>query len=148
MPPAPYPPLPPGEDGQSLAVFERWARDLRRTGGFGSGSPHVREGWAGSVDAGCLIEFQLEIRDGMIQQARYRYRGGPWTGAACAYYAEWLEGRAARPDEVPAGRVVAERLAYPRIRYDEALLVEDAILDALGNETRSGCGDPFGSRTG
>jgi len=138
-------PLLPEEGESPRSRFERWARDLRRAGGFEPGLPNVREGTAGSPEQGSEIEFLLEIRDGLIARARYRYRGGPWTGAACAYYAEWLEGRSARSDIVPPGCAVAGFLGYPRVRYDEALLVEDAIIHALGNEDRSGRRERGGS---
>ncbi len=111
--------------------FERWARDWSRAGGFDPGSPGVREGVAGGLNQVSEIVFALAIRGGWIERARYRYRGGPWTGAACAFYAAQIEGRPARADSVPPGRAVAEFLGYPRIRYDEALLVEDAIIHAL-----------------
>ncbi|EQD59396.1 scaffold protein, partial [mine drainage metagenome] len=133
------------EEDVPSARFERWARDMRRTGGFEPGLPNVREGASGGLEQGSEIEFLLKIRDGVIERARYRYRGGPWTGAACAYYADWLEGRPARADAVPPGRVVAEFLGYPRVRYDEALLVEDAIIQALGNEDRNECRTSGGS---
>lgn len=116
--------------------FERWAYDFRRAGGFETSGPNVYAGCAGGPEQDRDIEFQIEVRDGRIERARYRYRGGPWTGAACAYYADWLEGRPARIEALPPGRTVADLMGYPRVRYDEALQVEDAVIQALECFTR------------
>ncbi len=110
--------------------FDFWAHNLERAGAFEPGTPGVHEGRAGSPGAGAEVEFSLCLEAGRIARVRYRFRGSPWTNAACAFYAHALEGQ---PPTClwPTGAAVARQLGYPRTRYDEALIVEDALMAAL-----------------
>ncbi len=120
----------PGPQAAGSSPFDFWAHNLERAGGFAPGTPGVHEGRAGSPGAGAEVEFALCLEAGRILRVRYRFRGSPWTNAACAFYAQALEGQPAT-FPWPSGAEVARQLGYPRTRYDEALIVEDALMAAL-----------------
>ncbi len=110
--------------------FDVWAHNLERAGRFAPNTPGVHEGKAGSAGAGAEVEFSLQLRSGRIIAVRYRFFGSPWINAACAFYAHALEGQLSTTPW-PTGAEVARQLDYPRTRYDEALIVEDALMAAL-----------------
>jgi hypothetical protein len=112
------------------AQFEFWASNLERAGRLAPDTPGLVEGRAGHAGAGGEVEFTLSIRSDRIEAVRYRFRGSPWIGAACAFYARLLEGQPASVRWPPAAEL-AGQLGYPRVRYDEVLIVEDALMAAL-----------------
>ena len=107
-------------------------RTPKNAGEFPAGSRGVLEGQAGAQQRG--REIRLEVRlgaDGRIEACRYRVYGCPATVALCSVLSERLPGLTPAEALVVSGLKLAEELGLPAPKRDAALLLEDALRDAL-----------------
>jgi NifU-like protein involved in Fe-S cluster formation len=109
----------------TLDYFERAA-----SAGVLSGSD-VYRGAAGGRGQGTWVQFDLQLRAGKIEAARFLAFGCPHTIAVSAWLAEHAPGtltRAALPESVQA---LSERFAVPVHKRGRLLIIEDAWLAAV-----------------
>lgn len=106
-----------------------WPAGLRRLKPFA--------GEAGSRTSGAYVRVFLAIEAGVIRGVRYEVLGGPSLLAAASRYSELLEDRRAVAGSLPPGLEIAGELELERSEHGMALLVEDAVVEALNN-ARSG----------
>lgn len=88
-------------------------------------------GQAGSVRDGTWVRFGLRLADGRIADARYEVFGCPAAIAAAAWAADRLAGAAPAASTSLCGRHIAEALQLPIEKTGVALVVEDAVCNAL-----------------
>ena len=111
-------------------------RAPRNAGAFPAGTEGVIEGRAGSRRQGREIAFALRLDDaGQVLECRYRVYGCPATVALCSVLSERLKGRMLPELREPGGLALAEELELPPTKRAAALLLEDALADALARYT-------------
>lgn len=105
----------------------------RNTGPWPPGLAHLAPvaGEAGSRTSGAFVRFYLAIEAGRIRGVRYEVLGGPSLMAAASWLSECILDKSASPGQVPAGLDIARELELERSEHGMALLVEDAVLEAL-----------------
>ena len=117
-------------------------------------------GEAGRVAEGTRVRFCLRLAGARVRQVRYRAYGCPFTLATCEWLARRLSGQelrvpAAGPPEAVAGTLAAAvgtptewaaALGVPVQRLGRLLIVEDALLQALG--AAGGCCDAIATAPG
>ena len=96
----------------------------------------VIRGAAGEKSHGTRVEFDLRLRDGRVERARFRAYGCPHAIAAASWVAEQAEGRSLESDEWLDPLRLAEVLELPEYKLGVLLVVEDAFRDA----TSQACG--------
>ena len=108
----------------------------RNAGAFPAGTAGVIEGRAGSRRQGREIAFALRLdAAGQVLECRYRVYGCPATVALCSVLSERLKGRTLPELREPGGLALAEELELPPTKRAAALLLEDALADALARYT-------------
>ncbi len=91
----------------------------------------VIRGAAGEKSHGTRVEFDLRLRDGRVERARFRAYGCPHAIAAASWVAEQAEGRSLESDEWLDPLRLAEVLELPEYKLGVLLVVEDAFRDAV-----------------
>jgi hypothetical protein len=92
--------------------------------------PGVFRGAAGSVAHGTWVQFDLQMKGGVVAGARFLAFGCPHTIAVSSWLAEQAVGRRLLPqlpESVPALR---DRFAVPVEKMGRLLIIEDAWLAA------------------
>jgi len=93
--------------------------------------PDVSRGAAGSRRQGTWVQFDVLLREGIIQEARFLAFACPHIIAVAAWVAEHGLGpvaRAALPQSVPD---LSERFAVPVEKRGRLLVIEDAWVAAV-----------------
>ena len=98
-----------------------------RAGPLNDGTSGLVSGEAEDRTLNVWVRFQLGIRDGAIQNARYNVYGCPDTVAAAEWTAERLEGRPVGALDELSMRNCIEVLGVPVEKLGKLLLLEDAL---------------------
>ncbi len=109
----------------------------------GSATASVFRGSAGERERGTWVQFDIQVRNGRVLDARFLAFGCPHTIAVASWVAEQACGgvlRAALPEPVHALR---ERFDVPAEKLGKLLIVEDAWLAATRAAIDSGAPDPM-----
>lgn len=97
----------------------------------------VVTGVAGEKAHGARVEFDLRLRDGRVERARFRAYGCPHTIAAASWVAEQAEGRDLDEKGWLDPHDLADMLELPRHKLGVLLVVEDAFRDAASKAPRN-----------
>jgi NifU-like protein involved in Fe-S cluster formation len=93
--------------------------------------PDVYRGAAGARAHGTWVQFDVQVRTGRIEQARFLAFACPHTIAAAAWVADHAGGPLA-PAALPATvQQLSDRFAVPVEKRGRLLIIEDAWLAAL-----------------
>jgi hypothetical protein len=106
-----------------------------RHAGEPAGTGPVVYGEAGREQRGTRVRFMLQVAGGRVLQARYRAYGCPYTLAACEWLATRLESTGRGSLGAPPDW--AQQLQIPQARLGRLLVVEDALIAALGAADKS-----------
>lgn len=107
-------------------------REPRNVGRFPAGTRDLLVGRAGAAKRGREISIELKLAaDGRIEACRYRVYGCPATIALCSVLSGRLPGMTPEEAFSWSGLGLAEELGLPAPKRDAALLLEDALRDAL-----------------
>ena len=87
-------------------------------------------GRAGSKGAGSLIEFCLQVREGLIERAHFRAWGCPHTIATASWLTEALPGQPLASAHRLDLNEVAGELGLPPEKWHCVLTAEDALRAA------------------
>jgi nitrogen fixation protein NifU and related proteins len=122
-----------------LMMNELWRdhfRTPRGAGWFDDGDTGIRDGEAGSVHHGAVVQFGLKCgTDGRIAEARFKAWGCAGTIACASMVAEWAAGRGLDEARTLDVQALTAPLELPPERMYAALVVEDALKAASGVET-------------
>lgn len=105
-------------------------RDPPQAGAPEPGGGYAR-GRAGSLRSGVLIDLWLRIADGVVTDARFEAFGGPAAIAAAAWTAKRAVGRTVESLHGLRGLEIAAELDLAAEEAGAALVVEDALREAL-----------------
>jgi hypothetical protein len=106
-----------------------------RHAGEPAGTGRVVFGEAGREQRGTRVRFMLQLSGERVLQVRYRAYGCPYTLAACEWLATRLETTGRGSLGAPADW--AQQLQIPQERLGRLLVVEDALIAALGAADKS-----------
>ena len=126
-----------GSPGDALAgAAAAWFRDRRR-----AGPPDDEAGWrraeTGGLGQNVVVRVWVACEGGRVRAVRYQVFGGPGALACAAWMAARLEGQTASAESVPAGREAVAALELTAEATGDALMVEDALREALAMDPRS-----------
>jgi nitrogen fixation NifU-like protein len=111
-------------------LTESLFRHLPGAGALAPG-PGVSTGEAGSRPHGAQVRFHLQVRNGVVIDARFQAFGCPHTLAACAFVVGQLPGRPVAQGLGSSPQEWARELEVPTEKLGRLLLVEDAVIAAL-----------------
>jgi nitrogen fixation NifU-like protein len=103
----------------------------RNVGAFDKNDPDVGTGMVGAPACGDVMKLQLKVKDGIIEDAKFKTYGCGSAIASSSLVTEWVKGKTL--DEASAIRNIdiANELALPPVKIHCSVLAEDAIKAAI-----------------
>jgi NifU-like protein involved in Fe-S cluster formation len=108
----------------------------QRAGELPHATPGLSSGEAEDRALQVWVRFDLQVRNGVIQQARFEAFGCPHTVAAADLVAERLEGQPVEAARRVDARELMAALDVPIDKLGKLLRIEDAAAAAGGAPTR------------
>ena len=114
------------------AAVMHYFRQRERAGSMELNTDSVGVGQSGSISNGEVVVMQVAVDpEDNVSCVRFQVQGSVVTMAACAFAAEWLEGRSRKQAQALTAALISETLSLPRTKKHCALLVEDAVHFAM-----------------
>ncbi len=114
----------------SDAVMEHFSNP-RNVGSLDKDSPDVGTGVVGSPACGDVMKMQIEVKDGIIVDAKFKTFGCGSAIAASSVATEWLKGKTLDEAMEIKNIHIAEELQLPKVKVHCSVLAEDAIRQAI-----------------
>ena len=91
----------------------------------------VGTGMVGAPSCGDVMRLQIEVEDGIIQDARFNTYGCGSAIASSSLLTEWVKGKNLEEAGSIRNTEIAEELALPPVKIHCSVLAEDAIKAAI-----------------
>lgn len=105
----------------------------RNVGRFDKEESDIGTGMVGAPACGDVMQLQIKVKNGIIEDARFKTYGCGSAIASSSLLTEWVKGR----NLEEAGNItnvhIAEELALPPVKIHCSVLAEDAIKEAIKN---------------
>ena len=103
----------------------------RNVGSLDKESPSVGTGMVGAPACGDVMKLQIEVKDGIIADAKFKTYGCGSAIASSSLVTEWLKGKTLDEAQTIKNSDIAEELALPPVKIHCSVLAEDAIKSAI-----------------
>lgn len=103
----------------------------RNVGSLDKSSADVGTGVVGAPECGDVMKLQIQVKDGVIVDAKFKTFGCGSAIASSSLATEWLKGRSIEDAEKIRNVDIVEELALPPVKIHCSVLAEDAIRSAL-----------------
>lgn len=111
----------------------------RNVGSLDKDSPDVGTGIVGAPECGDVMRLQLKVKDGIIEEARFKTFGCGSAIASSSLATEWVKGRTVDEALEIKNTQIVEELSLPPVKIHCSVLAEDAIKAAIQDyKTKSG----------
>lgn len=114
----------------------------RNVGSLDKSSANVGTGVVGAPECGDVMKLQIEVKDGVIVDAKFKTFGCGSAIASSSLATEWLKGRTIEDAEKIRNVDIVEELALPPVKIHCSVLAEDAIRSALEDWRRKQDSNP------
>ena len=104
----------------------------RNVGSLDKNSPDVGTGMVGAPACGDVMKLQIEVKDGIITDAKFKTYGCGSAIASSSLVTELLKGRTLDSALDIKNSDIAEELALPPVKIHCSVLAEDAIKSEIG----------------
>jgi nitrogen fixation NifU-like protein len=105
----------------------------RNVGRFDKEESDVGTGMVGAPACGDVMQLQIKVKDGIIEDARFKTYGCGSAIASSSLLTEWVKGRNLEEAGSITNAHIAEELALPPVKIHCSVLAEDAIKEAIKN---------------
>ena len=103
----------------------------RNVGSFAKDEDGVGTGMVGAPACGDVMKLQINVVDGVIQDARFKTYGCGSAIASSSLVTEWVKGKTLDQAREITNSSIAEELALPPVKIHCSILAEDAIKAAI-----------------
>ena len=103
----------------------------RNVGKFDADQSNVGTGMVGAPACGDVMRLQIEVKDGIIQDAKFKTYGCGSAIASSSLLTEWVKGRSLKEAEQIKNVDLANELQLPPVKIHCSVLAEDAIKAAI-----------------
>jgi len=114
----------------SSKVLEHY-ENPRNVGSLDEKSANVGTGMVGAPACGDVMRLQIEVKDGVITDARFKTYGCGSAIASSSLATEMMKGKTLEEVQVIRNVDIVEELALPPVKIHCSVLAEDAIKAAL-----------------
>ncbi|KAH8584327.1 nitrogen fixation [Cryptosporidium sp. chipmunk genotype I] len=108
-------------------------RNPRNVGSLPSEDKNVGTAVVGKAACGDVVRLQVDIRDGIIKDAKFKTFGCGSAIASTSYATELIIGKTTEEALKVNNKTIANHLNLPPIKLHCSLLAEDAIKHAIKN---------------
>ena len=103
----------------------------RNVGKFEKTDPDVGTGMVGAPACGDVMQLQLKVKDGVIEDAKFKTYGCGSAIASSSLVTEWVKGKTLSEAASIKNIDIANELALPPVKIHCSVLAEDAIKAAI-----------------
>jgi nitrogen fixation NifU-like protein len=115
----------------------------RNVGVFDKDDTTVGTGMVGAPACGDVMRLQIKVRDGVIEDAKFKTYGCGSAIAASSLLTEWVKGKTLDEASAIKNIEIVEELELPPVKIHCSVLAEDcikaAIKDYVDNNNRNRC---------
>ena len=108
----------------------------RNVGSLDKNDPDVGTGIVGAPECGDVMRLQIKIRDGIIEEAKFKTFGCGSAIAASSLATEWIKGKSVEEANTIRNVEIVEELSLPPVKIHCSVLAEDAIKAAIRDYQR------------
>jgi nitrogen fixation protein NifU and related proteins len=105
----------------------------RNVGSMDKNDPSVGTGMVGAPACGDVMKLQIQVKDGVIMDAKFKTYGCGSAIASSSLVTEMLKGKTIEQAEAIQNMEIVEELALPPVKIHCSVLAEDAIKSALAD---------------
>src|SRR3954466_7642781 len=116
----------------SNKVIEHY-ENPRNVGSFGKEEDGVGTGRVGAPACGDVMKLQIKVKDGVIQDAKFKTFGCGSAIASSSLVTEWVKGMSIEQAAELKNSQIAEELNLPPVKIHCSVLAEDAIKAAIAD---------------
>lgn len=116
----------------SSAVHDHF-RNPRNVGSLPSDKKNVGTAVVGKAACGDVVKLQVSVKDGVIEDAKFKTFGCGSAIASTSYATELIIGKTTEEALKINNKAIASHLNLPPIKLHCSLLAEDAIRHAIKN---------------
>ncbi|AKT37517.1 Fe-S cluster assembly scaffold IscU [Chondromyces crocatus] len=116
----------------SEKVIEHY-ENPRNVGALDKDDPEVGTGLVGAPACGDVMRLQIKVKDGIIEDAKFKTFGCGSAIASSSLATEWLKGKTVDEAETIKNSMIAEELNLPPVKIHCSVLAEDAIKSAISD---------------
>ncbi len=103
----------------------------RNVGSFDKNDGQIGTGMVGAPACGDVMKLQIKVKDGIIQDAKFKTYGCGSAIASSSLVTEWVKGKTLDEASTIKNTQIAEELALPPVKIHCSILAEDAIKAAI-----------------
>ena len=105
----------------------------RNVGKMDEKNSNVGTGMVGAPACGDVMRLQIEVKDNVIEDAKFKTYGCGSAIASSSLLTEWVKGKTLDLAESIRNTQIAEELALPPVKIHCSVLAEDAIKAAIAD---------------
>ena len=105
----------------------------RNVGKMDKDDDSVGTGMVGAPACGDVMLLQIQVEEGIIQDAKFKTYGCGSAIASSSLVTEWVKGKTLDEAGEMKNTHIAEELALPPVKIHCSVLAEDAIAAAISN---------------
>ena len=105
----------------------------RNVGKMDEKNSNVGTGMVGAPACGDVMRLQIEVKDNVIEDAKFKTYGCGSAIASSSLLTEWVKGKTLDLAESIRNTQIAEELALPPVKIHFSVLAEDAIKAAIAD---------------
>ena len=112
----------------------------RNVGSFDKSADSVGTGLVGAPACGDVMKLQIKVKDGVIEDAKFKTFGCGSAIASSSLVTEWVKGKTLNGAKDINNGTIAKHLALPPVKIHCSVLAEDAIKAAISDyESKCEC---------
>ena len=93
----------------------------------------VGTGLVGAPACGDVMKLQIQVKDGVITDAKFKTFGCGSAIASSSLVTEWVKGKKVEDAEKITNKEIADELSLPPVKIHCSVLAEDAVKAAISN---------------
>lgn len=105
----------------------------RNVGKLDSADVSVGTGMVGAPACGDVMKLQIQVKDGIIIDAKFKTYGCGSAIASSSLVTEWVKGKTLDEAGTIKNAAIAEELSLPPVKIHCSILAEDAIKAAIAD---------------
>src|SRR5438270_3137543 len=105
----------------------------RNVGSFDKTSPEVGTGIVGAPECGDVMKLQIQVKDGVVADAKFKTFGCGSAIASSSLATEWVKGMTLDQAMAIKNTQIVEELNLPPVKIHCSVLAEDAIKGAIAD---------------
>src|SRR5678815_5524788 len=105
----------------------------RNVGSLDKGDESVGTGLVGAPACGDVMKLQIRVKDGVIEDAKFKTFGCGSAIASSSLVTEWVKGMTIEQAGELKNSQIAEELNLPPVKIHCSVLAEDAIKAAIAD---------------